>query len=114
MTVVGVDGCPAGWVAVFAASDGAATATVAETFSTLLDGLPDPDPDRLLVDIPIGLPDAAHQRRACDAAARERLRPHRHTSVFDPPIREVIDADSYDEANADQKRLIDRGLPIQS
>ena len=112
MTVVGVDGCPAGWVAVSSTTDGAATATVAETFSTLYDGLE--DPDRLLVDIPIGLPDAAHPRRACDAAARERLRPHRHASVFDPPIREVIDADSYDEANADQKRLIDRGLPIQS
>lgn len=112
MTVVGVDGCPAGWVAVSTDTGGPATATVAETFSTLLDGLE--DPDRLLVDIPIGLPDVAHPRRACDVAARDRLRPHRHASVFDPPIRDVIDADNYDEANAEQQRLIDRGLPIQS
>lgn len=112
MTVVGVDGCPAGWVAVSVAPDGSATPTVAETFSALLDRLE--APDKILVDIPIGLPDADHPRRTCDEAARERLRPRRHASVFDPPIREVIDAAGYDEANHRQKRLIDRGLPIQS
>lgn len=112
MTVVGIDGCPAGWVAVSYDDGNGAVATVAGTFVELIDRLE--QPDRLLVDIPIGLPDVEQPRRTCDVAARERLRPHRHASVFDPPLREVLDADDYEQANREQQRLIDRGLPIQS
>jgi predicted RNase H-like nuclease len=87
--VLGVDGCPGGWVGALVAPDGGVRWwfwTIEQT-DELLDAAP-----VVAIDMPIGLPEAG--RRACDGAARERLGPAR-SSVFPVPSRPVLDIDEY-------------------
>lgn len=104
--VFGVDGCRAGWVAarlnlddnrleaifVFQFRDIAKLAEKARM---------------VMVDMPIGLGDET--ARPCEAAARALLKPLRHSSVFSPPRRRMLDFETYPEANAwgkaQQKKL---------
>ncbi|MCZ8514705.1 DUF429 domain-containing protein [Paenibacillus filicis] len=67
----------------------------------------------LLVDMPIGLTDAAEGRR-CDRLARAMLKPGRASSVFPAPARCVLGASGYAEANALQRERTGRGLSRQS
>ncbi len=109
---VGIDGCPAGWLAVALSEDGRSWA--ADVYE---------DPDRLweahrearllLIDMPIGLADG-REPRACDALARELLKPGRASSIFAAPVREVLGAAGYAEANALQRQVSGRGLSRQS
>lgn len=99
--VAGADGCPAGWILVSLTLDGSGEITgeeyrIVPTFDELLD---QPNDTRVIaVDMPIGLPDQAQKGgRACDRAARKLLSP-RGSSVFSPPVRAVLDAESYEEA----------------
>lgn len=89
--VLGVDGCPGGWIGALVTrrrvrwlllADAAAVVGVAEAAVTA-------------VDIPIGLPEAG--RRACDSQAR-RLLGRRGCTVFDAPVRPVLAAADYAEA----------------
>lgn len=93
-SVVGVDGCPAGWVAVVERPGVPVYATVFETFHGLTESLS--DTAVIAVDIPIGLPDRGV--RDCDLEARRRLGP-RKSSVFPAPLRSVLDATSQEEAS---------------
>ncbi|WP_253947904.1 DUF429 domain-containing protein [Paenibacillus ehimensis] len=109
---MGIDGCPAGWLAVALSEDGRSWA--ADVYE---------DPDRLweahrearllLIDMPIGLADG-REPRACDALARELLKPGRASSIFAAPVREVVGAAGYAEANALQRQVSGRGLSRQS
>lgn len=101
-TVVGVDGCALGWVAIrlrvdrvaLAVEDAAALPTVHELFAWA------DDAHAIGIDIPIGLLHAAEPGgRPADRAARQLLK-HRASSVFSAPIRPVLDAKSYPEALA--------------
>lgn len=86
--VAGVDGCPAGWVAVVSSIvDYEPWLTFAPTFAQLIDQHP-----RVVLwalDIPIGLADDGP--RECDSLARKRLGPRRGSSVFPSPPRVVSD-----------------------
>ena len=96
-SVAGIDGCKAGWVVVRRDENGQFEPPVAVA---TLDGLP---PANLaVIDIPIGLPDSG--RRACDLAARERLRAPRCHSVFLDVRRPLLKMASYEAANAWGKR----------
>lgn len=95
MTLIGIDGCRAGWV-VATASPGLTGLrfTIAEHISAALDAAE--AGDRLVcIDIPIGLPDSGP--RECDLEARRRLRPKRGSSVFPAPMRAALAGDSYEE-----------------
>ncbi|HEY3107676.1 MAG TPA: DUF429 domain-containing protein [Chloroflexota bacterium] len=111
--VVGVDGCPAGWIAVRV--DPAARAwraAVHGSFAQLLEAYR--DAAAIGVDIPIGLPEAG--ARACDRAARARLGPRR-SSVFNPPTRRLlasIGAAPYRDANALARRDLGHGIGAQA
>ena len=83
----GLDGCPAGWVAV-TLQDGrvADVEVVAHAHEVLVD---DRAPGAMVgIDMPIGLLDAPN--READVAAR-RLVPGRASSIFNPPPRTVVD-----------------------
>lgn len=54
-----------------------------------------PDLERLLIDVPIGLP--GRGPRTCDVLARKLIGPRR-SSVFPAPIRPMLGAASYEEA----------------
>ena len=105
-SVLGVDGCPGGWVAA-RVEDGRLT-WHAGTFAELL-ALP---ADVVAVDIPIGLPDGAERRRA-DVEAKAVLGAQR-SSVFFVPPRVVLDAPTQAEATLLSRRAGSVGVSIQT
>jgi predicted RNase H-like nuclease len=106
-TLVGVDGCPAGWVAVRRVGADLDW-HVRESFGDVLAAT---DPDRLLLDMPVGLP--AGERRRCDELARELLG-DRAATVFYTPCRAVLDAESHAEASDRNRDATGAGLSIQA
>lgn len=86
---IGIDGCPAGWVAV--CRDGA---WVDKDLAALLDRLA---PAVVAIDMPIGLAD--NGPRACEAAARRLLGWPRSSSVFPVPARVALAGRTHDEAS---------------
>ena len=95
-TIAGVDGCPAGWIALVEnTTTRSITAVVFVTFAALADAL---DAVVIAIDIPIGLTD--RDARQCDVLARRHLGPKRGSSVFPAPIRPALGASSYEEAKA--------------
>lgn len=109
---VGVDGCPGGWLAVRLSEDGQSWAADVYEDLHLLWGA-QREAKLMLIDMPIGLADG-RESRACDALARELLKPGRASSIFAAPVREVLGATGYAEANALQREISGRGLSRQS
>jgi predicted RNase H-like nuclease len=108
-TVLGVDACNGGWLAVEICDGEVASWARLPTFERLLDAYPE---SRWIgVDIPIGLPDS--EERPADAAARRFVGPRR-SSVFRTFPRSVLSAPSYPQAAAEARRLGWPGLPKQS
>lgn len=94
--VAGVDGCPAGWIAVLRDTAGTQPARVVVTsrFADLLDL----EPATIAVDMPIGLPERIGPGGRGPETA---LRPHlgaRQSSVFSVPSRAAVYAPDYREA----------------
>lgn len=110
MEFVGVDGCPAGWVAVALDVEGRATYRVAAEFAEIAAALPRA---LFLVDIPIGLRDEGPLERLCDAAARAVLGPRR-SSIFSPPCRSALGLARYEDGSAENRRRTGRRLTKQS
>jgi predicted RNase H-like nuclease len=92
--VVGVDGCPGGWLAVTADPDVLLTARVVATFSELVRSFP--STAVFGVDIPIGLPEEG--ARQCEKHTRKLLGSPRMTSVFSAPLRPCLVASTYEDA----------------
>ena len=105
---VGVDGCPAGWVAVSATPASGCGGKVEpdgrhsvlsldwalyETLESLLAAAA--EASVVVLDVPIGLTDGPG--RACDREAR-RLLQGRSSSVFSPPMRPALAAETRAEA----------------
>lgn len=67
--------------------------------------------DLLAVDMPIGL--SLDGDRPCDVAARGFV-PGRASSVFNVPVRPVLDTPTYAEATARSRELTGKGLSPQS
>lgn len=110
LSAVGIDGCRSGWVVAY--RDGREISlTIINQLSDLNDHLM-PDAS-VMIDMPIGLTDGASVR-GCDALARERLRPHRSSSVFGVPARQVTRCLDYPEANALSRELSGKGISKQA
>jgi len=91
--VVGVDGCPVGWVGVRLSDESASVhlyATVSDLWAA------ERGAALILIDIPIGLP--SDHERAVDARAR-RVLGVRSSSIFSVPTRSALYAATYAEAN---------------
>ena len=106
MAVLGIDGCPGGWVGALVADD--RTTWHAGTFTDLL-AL---DADVVAVDIPIGLPTGAARRRA-DVEARAALGRAR-SSVFFAPPRVVLEAGDQPDATRLSRAAGSTGVSIQT
>jgi predicted RNase H-like nuclease len=99
--VCGVDGCRGGWIAVLWRGPGCKTVSIlCADFSAIL-ALP---AKVIAVDMPIGIPDL-HGREA-DRYARQLIGARR-SSVFPVPARATLDAASYQEACAINRRHSD-------
>lgn len=106
-TIVGADGCPAGWLCLF--KEPSSPRIGSKIFTTVADLFAAaPTVEVLAIDIPIGLTEA--HARQCDVAARKFLGPIRGTSVFPAPIRPALNAATHAEAceaslSAQQKKI---------
>lgn len=115
--VVGLDGCGGGWLAVWTTPE--KDSLDAEMYATIeAAAAAHSDADRVLVDIPIGLP--ASEARACDKVARKQLGV-RGSSVFPVPARAVVEyyqeageKASYERANDINREQLGRGLSKQA
>jgi predicted RNase H-like nuclease len=108
-TVVGVDACSAGWIAVVLGQGAFAQAVVAAGFRELVAAVP--SASIVAVDIPIGLPTNGWRR--ADMEAR-RFLGGRSSSVFATPPRAAVEASSYEEANRSCRALTGQGLSRQA
>ena len=106
--VLGVDGCPGGWVG--ALVDGSRVHWLLLPDAASLLAAADLV-DATGVDMPIGL--AAAGPRRCDLAARALLGPRR-SSVFPAPVRGVLGAATYVEACAVSRAVSGRALSLQA
>jgi predicted RNase H-like nuclease len=107
--IAGVDGCPAGWIAIVENSEtGSMAAVVFANFAQLATVL---DTAVIAIDIPIGLTDC--NARHCDVLARKHLGPKRGTSVFPAPIRPALHASSYEDAKATSRAVQNKGISKQ-
>jgi predicted RNase H-like nuclease len=107
--VLGVDGCPGGWVGARLVDD-RLEVLVARRIDALVAAAG--DVAVVGVDMPIGLPDSGGPR-AAEALARRRLPPGRKSSVFPTPMRAACEATTWAEANALNKEACGRGLSHQ-
>jgi predicted RNase H-like nuclease len=105
--VLGVDGCPGGWVGALVRA-GKLVSWHTGTFAELLD-LPC---DVVAVDIPIGLPPGP-ERRTADLLAKQELGPAR-SSVFLTPPRVVLEATTQPEATLLSRASGSVGVSIQT
>lgn len=109
MSVVGIDGCKRGWIAIALDEDNSTRGHFVERLDGLgaaLDGV-----HAVAIDIPIGLPSTG--RRQADDAARDLLGPRRN-SVFYAPVRDAITAATHADASAISKRITGYGISRQS
>lgn len=110
--IVGIDGCPGGWVAIGqrgAAASAEVRAIVSARLDDLLAGF---DSLRLAgIDMPIGLSEGAPRR--CDLAARERLGARR-SSVFAAPLRPALAAATHAEASDLSRQASGLGISVQA
>lgn len=111
--IVGIDGCPGGWVAVaqLLHSDQAdeVRALVAPELEGVLSAF---DGIRLAgIDMPIGL--SNDEPRDCDQMARERLGARR-SSVFPAPLRPALAATTHAEASSLSRQANGKGISAQA
>jgi len=109
LNVLGIDACKKGWCVVGRIENrlvwGCFT-KIEDVVSTY------PDVDRILIDIPIGL-SSKHFMRTVDAKARKYLE-KRKSSLFSPPCREALFANTYKEALAINRAITGKGISIQA
>jgi predicted RNase H-like nuclease len=108
--VIGIDGCPGGWVGARIDADGALTWLVLPLDLPVAELAG--QASAVAVDIPIGLP-AAGRRRA-DLAAKRVLGPRAASSVFFTPVRQVLHASSYPEACEIARRETGKAISRQT
>ncbi len=116
ISICGVDGCRAGWVVAGVTTNPSGPHHIQlRIISRLADDPALSTSACIGIDMPIGLPSAAHPTaRKCERLARELLRPTRSASIFSPPCREVLAAADYKAALAINRAVLGVGISKQS
>ena len=112
-TAIGVDGCKGAWFYVQISPAGAFSSGVVEDLGCLLAGN---QRRRILVDIPIGLPDATGGR-CCEHLARAKDvlgGSGRTRSVFNTPSRAVVESEHKDLKSANAGVPVGQRISAQS
>ena len=105
--LAGVDGYKKRWLAALADEDGA---TRLELFGSFVELVQHPELKRVVIDVPLGLPETGPRR--CDLLARKLLGPRRN-SVFPAPIRPMLGAATYEEACERRRQAEGKGCSKQ-
>jgi predicted RNase H-like nuclease len=111
-TFIGIDGCRGGWFCVTLDAGDNWSCCVASDARAV--GELSRVADVVLIDIPIGLPDAGPDGRLCDRQARQLLGRGRAASVFPAPARRTLAAASYTQALELNRQSAGRGLSRQA
>jgi len=113
-SVAGVDGAPGGWLVARSylplGFEEVALGFV-ETIDDLVGELESGELSAMVIDIPIGLSGDGY--RPADGLARERLGSRRST-FFPTPTRAVLECETWDEANQQNRAASGRGLSKQA
>jgi predicted RNase H-like nuclease len=110
VTVTGIDGCAAGWVAVTLGPESRSAATLVRiAVAATIDGLPLTGVTG--IDMPLGLLDAGW--RDADLLARRALG-RRGVTVFAIPPRAVWECETHAEANRVCRALTGKGFSVQA
>lgn len=110
MRVVGVDGCPGGWIAIgYDSTDQTINPRIHTNFAELTESYP--NAACIAVDIPMGFAEGAS--RPCDIAARKILGFPRSSSVFPAPDRRLLGTSTYNEALELSRSLLNKGISKQ-
>jgi predicted RNase H-like nuclease len=111
LRLIGADGCPGGWMVALEFTD---HTTALERWDTNHLGAVTRRSSVVaaVLDIPIGLP--SRGSRACDVEARQLLGWPRRTSVFPAPLRPMLAATSYQQAQNIRRRLEGKGCSRQA
>ncbi len=109
MTVVGIDGCSTGWIAVALADDGWAAVHYLPTIGSVSDAIP--NASVIGIDIPIGF--AENRPRPADLEARAFLGKRRNSLFLTPP-RAVLAAPDHATATTLSVELTGSGVSQQS
>lgn len=109
--MVGIDGCKYGWVAVMINADKQLQVSKHRTFDAVISTYP--AAEYYLTDMVIGLADE-HHLRTLEKLAREKLKPHRTSTVFTPPCRAAVYEKDYESAKQKNKVLTQKSISIQA
>lgn len=118
---IGVDRCKGSWLGVIYEDGNYADVVLVDEIEQLVDTYRD-TARRILVDVPIGLlgesecDDDGEFARRCDQLARTVLG-SRHSSVFNPPSREAVEAAAFEEYESvaeTNKEITGKGLQQQA
>lgn len=109
--VLGVDGCRGGWIGALVRGRSLEWLTLADATAILA-----VDAAVIAIDIPIGLPEPGDEyRRSAEIEARAFLQPWSAVhSVFFTPVRPILNAGTYAEANALSKQLTGKSMSRQT
>ena len=115
-SILGIDACRGGWI--ICATHKCTRGNLAKPRFYFAKALNDclyllHNATLIFIDMPIGLPTARTYPRCCDQLAKRALG-KRHSTIFYPPLREVLYCDSYETANEAQRQLIGKGLSKQT
>ena len=112
MSVIGVDGCRSGWLAVRSQSKCECECEI-RVLRTIREVWTWSGGEALiLIDVPVGLSDSG--KRLCDSEARRRLGFPRNTSVFSPPVRRALFACGWRDAADVNERFTGRRISQQA
>ena len=105
---LGIDGCKYGWICAQLKNE-----AVSLTLFGHINEVKKLDSQRIFIDIPIGLSDQFNTR-TIDFELRKLLSKKRKSSVFTPPIREALEAPTYQLGNQINKSISGKGISIQA
>jgi 8-oxo-dGTP diphosphatase len=106
----GIDGCKFGWILMKAFREKIEFGGLYASIQSLVEL--NPDLDRILIDIPIGL-SSRKSIRTVDSLLKKELK-ERHSTVFNAPSRESLLAKSHKEASQINREIEGKGLSIQT
>ena len=105
---LGIDGCKYGWICAQLKNE-----AISLTLLGHINEVKKVDSQRIFIDIPIGLSDQFNTR-TIDFELRKLLSKKRKSSVFTPPIREALEAPTYQLGNQINKSISGKGISIQA
>ena len=105
---LGIDGCKYGWICAQLKNE-----AISLTLFGHINEVKKLDSQRIFIDIPIGLSDQFNTR-TIDFELRKLLSKKRKSSVFTPPIREALEAPTYQLGNQINKSISGKGISIQA